>query len=77
MIARFIQPGPEASKPQQMKMRLNEAILSLEATLFWVIALPAACLVFSAAVLWEQIEALGPRQQLIPSHRPFRSAVPP
>ncbi len=77
MIARFIQPGPEASKPQQMRMRLHETILSLGVILFWVIALPAACLVFSAAVLWEKIEALRPRQQLIPSHRRFRLAVPP
>ena len=77
MIARLIQPGPEDFKHQQIKMGSIEPILLLESILFWAVALPVASLVFGAAVLWEKIEALKPRQQLIPSHRPFRSTILP
>jgi hypothetical protein len=62
MIARLIQLNPEVAKQQQTKMGLSETILSLEAILFWTVALPAASLVLSAALLWEKIKALRPRQ---------------
>jgi hypothetical protein len=62
MIARLIQLNPEVAKPQQTKMGLSETILSLEAILFWTVALPAASLVLSAALLREKIKALRSRQ---------------
>lgn len=60
MIARLIQLNPEVAEQQQMKMGLSETILSLEAILFWTVALLAASLVLSAVLLWEKIKALRP-----------------
>ena len=55
MIARLIQLNPEVAEEQQMKMGLSETILSLEVILFWTVALLAASLVLSAALLWEKM----------------------
>ena len=49
-----------------MKNNSNEAILLVGAILFWAVALPAASLFFTVAVLWDKIETSTPRGQLVP-----------
>jgi hypothetical protein len=66
MIALVIHACPgHFKKSRGMKSNLMKIVLALGAILFWVVALVAAFLFATIAVLWEKTRALMPWQQLV------------